>query len=101
MPSFVAPLRATPLTAAHRDGAEKHHQHDCYGDDDDNDSRPNGEGDEQGLVHSVFLPGPPESNHTPARNLLSLTEQTLPTALYAPMRRRASAATTERYVLRP
>src|SRR6266480_896237 len=90
MPSFLAPLRATPLTAAHRDGREKHHQHDCYGDHDDDDSRPYGEGDEQGVVHSVFLPGPSESMiPAVARNLPGLTKQTLPTALCGPMRRRA------------
>ena len=29
MPSFITPLRATHLTAAHRHGREKHHDHDC------------------------------------------------------------------------
>src|SRR5947209_11266701 len=55
MPSFIASLRAALLTTAHRDGREKHHEHDCYGDHDDDDSCPYGEGDQQGLVHSRFL----------------------------------------------
>jgi hypothetical protein len=54
MPSFITPLRATPLTAPHRHGREKHHKHDCDGDHDYHDSRPYGQGDQQGLFHSAF-----------------------------------------------
>ena len=42
MPIFITQLRPTPLTAAHRDGREKHHEHDCYGNHDCHDSRPYG-----------------------------------------------------------
>ena len=42
MPSFITPLSAPSLTAAHRDGREKHNEHDRYGDHDYDYSRPYG-----------------------------------------------------------
>ena len=67
MPSFITPLSAPSLTAAHRDGREKHNEHDRYGDHDYDYSRPYGQRDRQGGVHSVFLLGDFPGRMIPAR----------------------------------
>jgi hypothetical protein len=56
VPSCLTALQATPLTPAHRHGHEKHHEHDRYGNHDDDDSRRYGRnGGQQGVAPFVFL----------------------------------------------
>jgi len=55
-PSLITALQATPPTAAHRHGHEKHHEHDRYRNHDHDDSRPYGRnGGQQGVAPFVFL----------------------------------------------
>jgi hypothetical protein len=54
MPSLIAALDATPLTAAHRQGHQEHHEHNGYRNHDHDDSSRYGcNWDQQGIAHFV------------------------------------------------
>jgi hypothetical protein len=61
-------LPGAPLTATHRQGHEKHHEHDRYGNNDDNHARRYGRNrDQQGIAHLVFLQVPSALGRLPRR----------------------------------
>lgn len=75
MPSLITALHATLLTAAHRQGHEKHHQHYRYGNHDYNDSRCYGcDGDQEGVAHSVPCKGAFRSEGYPTRRAVNVCD---------------------------
>jgi hypothetical protein len=95
MPSLITALQATPLTAAHRHGHEKHHEHDRYGNHDHDDSRRYGRnGGQQGVAPFVFLQGFRSGAY--ARRSALRTDGAKPTA---PSRTRRSPV-TDTFVVR-